>query len=59
MTEYKPTKITIEVVRDNGTIETLEDMATAMRFIADEVEEGYTSGILGVVVWTTEGGNEP
>ena len=59
MTEYKPTKITIEVVRDNGTIETLEDMATAMRFIADEVEEGYTSGILGVVVWTTEGGNDP
>lgn len=54
MTEYKPDKVTIEVVRERDSTETVGDMATAMRIIADQIEEGYTSGLLGDLAWDME-----
>ena len=49
--EYKPTEVSIRLVRDRECTETVEDMATAMREIASQIDEGYTSGLLGDLAW--------
>ena len=52
--EYKPDKVTVEVIRDRDSTETVEDMANAMRIIADQIDDGYTSGLLGDLSWNME-----
>ena len=51
MEEYKPTEVSIRLVRDRECTETVEDMATAMRIIADQIDDGYTSRSFGDLAW--------
>jgi hypothetical protein len=46
----RPKSLTANIVR-RGATQTAGDVAVALRIIADEIDDGYTSGILGDIVW--------